>query len=268
MTQSATSNATPLPSPASQHPAVRNYMLFCLSALFLSVVCLAERGFEWWCLVPATIGCLALLTHWSHGPPLVLASLAGLFGMAGPRSRGVHTGWHSLEAPTLMDLVLCISVLAYVLGQYRLLSLLRNIFPLDPRQRSSDTAHRRAADLVTGREMALLGLALLLWPGLALMVWERMNESALPSALDRPGPPLLGMPNELWHLVWLVWIGLAMLAVAGTFAGYLRWTTATPEESLLYLQDQCWRRTRREQGSLNRWLTWARRRAQRKKESS
>ena len=30
-----------------------------------------------------------------------------------------------------MDLVLCIAVLGYVVGHYRLLSLMRNIFPAD-----------------------------------------------------------------------------------------------------------------------------------------
>ena len=39
----------------------------------------------------------------------------------------------------------------------------------------------------------------------------------------------------------LAWAGLALLAAVGIAVSYLRLTTATPEESLLYLQDQCWR---------------------------
>ena len=76
----------------ASHPAVRNYTLFCLAALFLLVVCLADRGLDWWCLVPALIGCLTLLTHWSYGPPLVFVSLAGLLGVYGPRSRWSYAG--------------------------------------------------------------------------------------------------------------------------------------------------------------------------------
>jgi hypothetical protein len=43
----------------------------------------------------------------------------------------------------------------------------------------------------------------------------------------------------------------------------------SPEEAALYLQDELWRQTRREQARLNRWLAWAekreaRRRARRK----
>ena len=58
-----------------------------------------------------------------------------------------------------------------------------------------------------------------------------------------------------------------LLAATGIIVHYRRLTSATTEECLLYLQDQCWRHTRREQSSLNRWLTSARLRAERKKES-
>lgn len=265
MTPSPTPDAAQLPPPLSNHPAVRNYMLLCLSALFLLVVCLADRGLEWWCLVPALIGCLALMTHWSQGPPLVLLSLTGLLVLADRRSRGGYTDWSRLQTPALMDLVLCIAVLAYVIGHYRLLSLMRNIFPLIPRRPLGDVSQRRSADLVTGREIALLGLMLPLWTGLSFMVWAmELMDLVTPSARQIETTPSLDLPRELGF----VWAGLAVLAAAGTLAGYLRWITATPEDSLLYLQDQCWRLTRREQSSLNRWLTWARLRAQHKKESS
>ncbi|HTU92661.1 MAG TPA: hypothetical protein VMF69_21450 [Gemmataceae bacterium] len=265
--QSETSESTQSRLSRSDHPAVRHYMLFCLSALFLLVVCLADRGMEWWCLVPALIGCLTLLTNWSHGPPLVLLSLAGLLGMAGPRSHGTNAGWSQFQTPTLMDLVLCIAVLAYVLGHYRILSLMRNIFPPDPRGPHSDASQRRSPDLVTGRETALLGLALPLWTGLALMVWAT-GKLDLTTPFGIRYDPWWLAPLDFLRELGLVWAVLAVIAAVGIAANYLRRTTATPEESLLYLQDQCWRLTRREQGILNRWLTWARLRAQRKKEAS
>jgi hypothetical protein len=242
------------------HPAVRNYTLFCLSALFLIVVCLADRGLAWWCLVPALIGCLALLTHWDYGPPLVLLSLAGLLGFSGPlRYRSPPPGgWSRFPTASLMDLGLCIAVLAYVLGHYRLLSLTRYIFPPRLGRPRVEATQRRSADLVTGRETTFLGLALPLWAGLAVLVWGWVTEEAAPR----------NAPLEWWPVLRLVWAILAVLAVAGVTASYLRQTTATPEEGLLYLQDQCWRLMRREQGLLNRWLTWARLRAQRKQRFS
>jgi hypothetical protein len=240
--------------------AVRHYMLFSLSALFVIVVCLAGRRLEWWCLGPAAIGCLTLLTRWKHGPPLVLLSLAVLLGLSGRFPRWGLGGWSRSPTPALMDVILCIAVLAYVVGHYRLVALTRSIFPPAPRRskggewpvasgeskRPSFLAPRpsplatRKANRVTVWEMVFLWLTLLLW----------------------------GIPRDLWLMLRLVWVCLAVLAAAGIVTGYLRRATATSEESLLYLQDQCWRQTRRAQSSLNRWLTWARLRAQRKKESS
>lgn len=257
------SSRAPRPSPLSNHPAVRNYMLFCLAAHFLLVICLADRGLEWWCLVPPLIGCFTLLTHWSHGPPLVIVSLTGLLGMTAPRARWKFEDWARFQAPTLMDLVLCIAVLAYVIGHYRLLSLMRPIFPADSRRPDERTKanRRRSADLVTAWEMAILGLALPVWTGLSVLIWTWMTENEMEEALP------LDMPRELWRGLRLAWLGLTLLAAAGIIANYRRLTSATMEECLLYLQDQCWRHTRREQSILNRWLTWARLRAQRKKES-
>jgi hypothetical protein len=233
-------------------------MLFSMAALFLLVVCLSERGMDWWGLVPALIGCLSLFTHWVHGPPLVLLSLAGLVGMSGPQWRWSSLGWSRFQTPSLMDLVLCIAVLAYVLGHYRLLALVRNVFPPDPRRSGDDPSQRRSVDLVTGKEIALLALVLPLWTGTALLIWGWMMDEETP----------LNMPMEVWRMLRLVWAALAVLAVVGIATSYLRQASATPEESLMFLQDQCWRQTRREQGNLNRWLTWARVRAERKKESS
>jgi hypothetical protein len=253
------------------HRAVRNYTLFCLAALFLLVVCLANRGLDWWCLVPALVGCLTLLTHWSHGPPVVLLSLVGLMGLSGtysrwsPYSRWNYTVWSRFQTPTLMDIVLCMAILAYVLGHYRLLSLVRNIFPPDPRRRHIDPSQRRSADLVSGWEMALLGLSLPIWTGLGLAIWTSgMIDFSRYSGRRWETASLQDLLRELG----LVWAFLALLAAAGIAVSYMQWTTATPEEQLIYLQDQCWRPTRREQGLLNRWLTWARLRVQRKKEPS
>jgi hypothetical protein len=248
------------------HPAVRYYMLCCLAALFVLVVCLSDRGLDWWCLVPPMIGCLTLLANWNLGPPLVLLSLAGLFTLSGSRFRGIYASWSRMQTSSLVDLLLCLTVLAYVVCHYRLLSLTRYIFTPDvrrlPRRPPPNPLRRRSPDLVSNWEMALLGFALPVWVGLAGMVWSWvMSSSPL-------GVPTLGIPRPMWRMLQLVWTSLALLAGMGIAASYYRRTTATPEESLQFLQDQCWRHTRREQSSLNRWLTWARLRAQRKKEAS
>lgn len=241
------------------HPAVSQYLLFCLAALFLLLVCLMDRGLEWWGLVAPLIGCLALLMHWSHGPPLVILSLFALLGLQRSPGGFGSSSWLRFQTPTLMDLVLCLAVLAYAAGHYRLLALTRRIFPADPRHTTEDgvdPAKRRSADLVSGTEMGLLALALPLWPGLAVMSWVWLTSDG----------PTLGLPRDIWRLLRVVWAVVATVTATGIVVGYLRLATASPQESLLYLQDELWRLTRREQGTLNRWLTWARLRAQRKKE--
>jgi hypothetical protein len=260
------SSVPPVPEPQelSEHPAVRNYMLLCLAGLFVMVLCLVERGLERWSLVPSLIGCLTLMLHWSHGPPVVLATLAGLLGGSARPTRESAAG-------CLMGFVLSVAVLAYLVGHYRLLSLTRRILPPDPRRpragsekaglssaelkRTPRFSAKRSADLVAGWELVSLVIALPAWTGLAVIAWFWVIDNS----------PPLDMPRELWHVLRLVWACLTVLATAGIAASYLRRATATPEESLLYLQDQCWRLTRREQSSLNRWLAWARLRTQRRK---
>jgi hypothetical protein len=242
------------------HPAVRNYTLLCLAGLLLIVVCLADRGLGWWSLLPALIGGVALLALWSIGPPLVLLSLTGLI-LAITRSNWRYSYWTREEVPTLMDLILCAATLAYVLSHYRLLSLLGRVFPENADRKGTpheqaDPSRRRSADLVSAWEKAALLLALPLWTSLSVVVWGWMIEEAMP----------LDMPRSAWRTLRLVWAALTIGAATGVVAGYLRQTLATPEESLLYLQDQLWRQTRHEQGSLNRWLAWARLRARRGKE--
>jgi hypothetical protein len=240
------------------HPAVRNYMLICLAALFMVVLCLAERDLEWWSLIPAFIGCLTLLTYWNHGPPLVLLSLAGLLGMARPGHLRFAASWMRLQSPSPMDCILCLAVLAYVMTHYRLLALVRRIFPDEGLARGlkneTEPMPRRSADLVSSHEMVLLATAFPLWSGVAVLVWIGLMESS----------PPLRMPWAFWRALQIVWMLLALLAASGVVVHYRRRSTATPEESLLYLQDELWRHTRREQSLFHRWLMWTRLRTRRK----
>jgi hypothetical protein len=238
---------------------VRNYLLFGMASLFLVVVCLADRGLGWWCLMPALIGAIALLAEWGLGPPLVLMSLTGLL-LSVPRPRNLYAYLARDQMPTLLDLVLGAAVLGYAMTHYRYLALVRHVFPPDPHRPSggrADPGRRRSADLVSPREMVLVALSLPLWMGLAVVAWGWAVEDL----------PPLDMSRELFRTLRLIWAVLAVVGATVVVSGYLRQAAATTTEAQLYLQDVVWRATRREQSHLNRWLVWARLRAQRSTEA-
>ena len=149
--------------------------------MFLLVVSLVDCGLGWWSLMPALIGGLALLLQWSLGPPLVIVSLTSLL-LVSSYYRRRYPYWARDQVPTMMDLLLCVAVLAYVIGHYRLLSLVRHVFPMDSRRPSNENepARRRSVDGVDAWEMALLLLALPVWTGLSVVVWSWVMETSRP----------------------------------------------------------------------------------------
>jgi hypothetical protein len=271
------------------HPATRGYTIVCLGALLVMVVVLVQREPRWLALLPLLTGSVAVAACWSVGPPLVLlcvggslvvqlrqpdvfaflvmvAKTVGIDIAGGPgvqlRQR-ISAGQGSLAAT---DLVLAGALLAYSAGQYRLQSLLRHAFPPDPRRRRRLPKGRpavmpvppadvpRAPELVGGNELTALVLAVLGITGLTAAAW----------VLLATRQPPLDFSRWEWQAVVIIWLSCVIAGAAWVATGYLRWQQASPEESLLYLQDQLWRQTRREQSRLNRWLVWYRLRRQRR----
>jgi hypothetical protein len=254
-------------------PAVRRYTILALIALLVLFLGLMELGLGIWGLLPLLAGSLAVALHWTTGPPLVLVTTAFLVNWSQHvfvpwRRRLGHLfslhdpGFLTETGPPFVDLLLCIALLGYVVAQYRLLALVHSILPRDARRRSGDdrpTPQRRSPDQVSDRELERFALLLPLWTALAYGVWAMYPSQA-------SGP--LGLNGEVWRIFLIVWtIGVGTLATA-VVVGYLGWTNATAAEAQLYLQDQLWRQTRREQSRLNHWITWARLRRQRREERS
>jgi hypothetical protein len=105
-------------------------------------------------------------------------------------------------------------------------------------------------------EAGWLVLGLPLWALLACLTWWGLTG----------WDPLFGIDDPvLFALLLLGTLGGAV-ALAGAVLRHRDWVRATPEEALLYLQDQLWRETARDQGRLNRWLVWARLRGRARKE--
>jgi hypothetical protein len=249
--------------PRSQ-PGVRGYTLVSLVALLVLVLVLAQRDLGWLALLPLLTGCVAVLAYWGIGPLLVILCVGGAlvvhtrFPIAGLPSRGPSS------APG--DLLLAGALLAYCAAQYRLQSLVRSIFPADPRHRRRlprgtpvvlpllPAEQARSPELVGANEIMQLLLTVLGCTGLAAVTWMALANFNRPLDFD---------PWE-WPVVAVAWLGCLIAGLTWVLAGHLRWRRASPEESYLYLQDQFWRQTRREQSRLNRWLVWYRLRRQRR----
>ena len=263
--------ATPtLPHPRGEGReggCVRAYTILCLTALMGMVLALMENERDlFWVLFLAGIGAVGVIARWRIGPPLVLLGLATLEVFHLAPQWGFARLLISEESP-FMDAVLAASVLAYTASHYRLLSLAQAIFPVDVRRRppppdgekpSASRGQRRSADLPGSWELPMLTTTAGVWAVGVSLLWLLLGAAE----------PPLNVSQGLWRGLLLIFLVGTTAGVLGGAAAYLHWVTARPEEHLLYLQDQAWRETRREQNRINRFLTWARLRAQRRKEQS
>jgi hypothetical protein len=263
---------------------VRNYMLFSFAALLVMVPLLLLKGLDLWCVFPLLIGALSLMAHWRAGPVFLLLSLGVLVSLRalgydpvtcvqvgvidrllgqGPGLTSVTT----LPATPFLDFVLSVCVLAFVAGHYRLQALVYSV--AQPERRGAAATDRtpaspppprvnprRADGQVTAWEMPLLAAAAVVSGVAAEHVWNYF----------RGQRPKLGLSAHGSAALTFIWASAAALVLAWAFFGYVRRCRMSRDEALLYLQDQCWRQGRREQGRVSRWLAWARWRGRRRKE--
>jgi hypothetical protein len=266
----------PLPEPATPRP----YALLCVLMLAAQSALLSERVTEVWSALPLLFGASFLVIQWRDAPALVLFIVAWLLASEGiPEGppglvRRLVLGTHSLAAasrsdPEFEDFILAAAFLVYAASYYRYLGLVRHVFPLDPRvrpygglggverRRLQEEPMRRSPETVTPREFGLLAVALPLCVGGAAWLWQWLREGeSLVHSVD----------DSLVATMKLLFLFGVPLLVFRAVLGYVNQCRAARAESLLFLQDQLWRETRREQSRANRWLTWARLRAQRRKE--
>jgi hypothetical protein len=246
----------------SKHPAVRDYTLVGVSALLILTLGLSQDGLGWWSVLPALVGSVTLLVHWSIGPPLVLLLLIVLT-LARVRQNGIPR-FFDLDSSLLGDAVLAMAMVVYLGCSFRLQALVRGLFPADPRLQGRSARTRRTGrrwllpgiprtrhpDAVRTGEIARLVVSGVLCGGLALLLWLHLQMNFFE-------PLLPTMPLGVWHVLIVLWVGGVTVVVLRGLLGYRSWLQATREEALLYLQDQTWRQTRGEQGRIWLWLTAA-----------
>jgi hypothetical protein len=241
------------PETTGTPPGVRNYTLFCLVSLVIITAILSQHSIGWWSMIPLLAGSAAAVGGWSIGPPVVIGSSAWLLVIEGATHHG------AMGSSFGVNWLLSIAITAYTAGHYRLSSLRRNIFPPDPRRRVPrrlrppgmvlpPVEQPRPPDLPEAGEPAKLALVVFVCAGLATLVLEVLGA----------GIPPLGMPRAEWAALVLVWLSAAAIILGAIVLAVVRIYRQRPEEAMMYLQDQLWRETRREQSRTNRWLVWAR----------
>jgi len=297
----------PTPRPEPFPAGARFYAGLCGAALFASALPLLARGLGLWSLFPALVGAAAVAGRWRSGPALFVFALLWLVvgdsmgrspwsmiaavlaafesAVTGRRFFGTPRDFtlpRLQEARPLLDVLLAAAAVAYSAGQFRLVSLTRNVFPVDRRRRprkprpgvagrlalGPPPEQRRSAALVDPEEAApLLFVAVTcacLGQFLALWLSGRDAAGDLYHLAQLRVP--VNISDGVWRLFVLVWVfAVVLIPVTGVLA-YLGQRRMTPEEAGLYLQDQLWRQTRREQARLGRWLAWAEGRRRRREE--
>jgi hypothetical protein len=247
-------------------------MLICVGALFLILV--SDQGDLGGVLtlLPVLAGALGLVMRTSMGSIMLLLTLgAKIFLVHLMRPGWVRMSRFELTAFRITDILLGLGVLAYVIAHYRLVGLVRNIFPADSRRRelvprgdgrgmvSRQVDQKRSKKLVSPLEFALLLVALPVFTLLAHVVWKLLRLPSRWSAVD--------LPEWLWAwtgLIWPVWILALGLLIAWGLISYWGRRGMTPAEGQVLLQDAVWEETRREQRRITRWLARDRRQHRRK----
>lgn len=237
-----------------------HYRILCGIALGVILLLNVQQGSIVAGLLAVLVGALGVLLRLRVSPLLTLLPIAGgqlyvryLRGFVGSDPPGA-TAFEPL------DLVLCMAVLGYVAGHYRLYAIWFHILPADRRRRYRRESRlvvpadrvgklapsRRSPRLLTSAELAWFVLQLPLLALLAQGVWWllsfRWNLVELP-------PPL----TRVLVVVWLSALG-AFVVGQSLRTGRHRQMDATTARTML--QDVLWDETRGEQRRIGRWLAW------------
>jgi len=185
------------------------------------------------------------------------------------------------EQVPLLDMFQAVAVLIYVAGHYRFLGVTRNLFPLDRRRRvrrpdperpgrvvlGPVLEQKRSPEAVDPQEVGPLILVGAVCACLGQLLWLWVSARSARRDLDglRYRGININIDRGLWQLAVLLWLFSLLLVVAAGVIAYLGQRRLTADEAGLYLQDELWRQTRREQSRINRWLAWGTRNDARRK---
>lgn len=242
----------------------RDYLLLAVGALlFVTVLLIQDLGFV--AVLPLLIGGIGLAPRGAMGPGWVILTVAVVYAF---RGRWSPIGFDDRSPNIIGDLFFAVAVFVYVVSHVRLMAIQRHAVPPDARRerplRTKRLVGRWLLPAQAARRGGRLGDGELVWliltaPVFALVayvLWLRV-------AFDLPPPELERVP-AVWRVILVAWGALILLGACHVILTYLKRSLASRPESLLVMQDYLWGETRGEQRRVNAWLSWGRRKRERK----
>jgi hypothetical protein len=154
--------------------------------------------------------------------------------------------------------ILSASVLAYLIAQYRVLSLVHQSMPVDPAPRrkgqSAPATPRRPLSLIAeGEPIAALALGLGA-VAIGLAAWSLLSWYERSQRLSGNW----GITRPFARSMLVLWSIGTVAVVAGVFFRYVSMRRMGRQQARMVLQNMFWTETRREQERIHRWRRWAR----------
>ena len=252
---SSTDNAaskTPLPQPAGATTiTARHYQAVCglaLAAIFL--VQLQQSSLA----MPITllanllmifIGTLGILYRVRLSPIFTFLALAFPLLMERYHADQLFgADFRNVRFLDVADVLLCIAMLTYMIGHYRLHGLRFGVLPADARQPAADQVRSTAS-------MNAAELTALIFPIPAFALLAQLAALALKQQWT-----LIELPPRWKQFLALAWSLLLILFLAAHAFRYWRRLQMDRFTAQLLLQDILWNQTRGEQRRVQRWIVW------------
>jgi hypothetical protein len=239
-------------------PAALNYLVMTGAGLLVYGMIMMGRGNDAGALLAVLLAIPGILARWTASPILILLLTTYLLIDPGFMTlTGFVTGlpWATPRAPggfNLEDVILAAALLAYVIGHFRLTSILHQGMPDEPtarKERDPLNPPKRPAGIVGPDE---LPRTLVVASGCVIVgqaAWAAIV------FVERAGRPAFFTPGTARFLI-VAWVtGLALL-VASAALVYLRSAGMTRREAALVLRDEFFQENRRESDRLQRWRKW------------
>jgi hypothetical protein len=220
--------------------SVRHYQALCglaLAAVFL--LQMQQNVSVFFNAALFAVGAVSTLFRFRVSPAWVLLVLAitHIFEQQHPRQI-FQTDLRAAPPLDLTSVLLCMAMLTYTIGQYRLQALRFGVPTGQPQPRSEET-------------LSLAELAALM---LSAPVCALAAEGA--ALLLRQHWELVGLPPRWKQLLALVWVVIVGMFIAAHVFRYWRRARMTRDLALMALQDDLWNEPRGEQRRIGRWDEW------------